>query len=68
MLVAFKLSDFTKLLKNFLSISVQDKHLNDIYVSITTQAGLLTRVLNAAFLIALGGGFCRALGTAGVSS
>lgn len=63
LLVAFMLSDFAKLPNKIGIISVQDKHLKDIadlfqdirrYVSITTQTGLLTGVLNAVFLIALG--------------
>lgn len=74
LLVAFMLSDFAKLPNKIRIISVQDKHLKDIadlfqdirrYVPITTQTGLLTGVLNAVFLIALGVDFAVLWGLLG---
>lgn len=74
LLVAFMLSDFAKLPKKFRGLSVRDKHLQVIadlfqdirrYVSITTQTGLLTGVMNTVFLLALGVDFAVLWGLLG---
>lgn len=74
LLIPFMLSDFAKLPKKIHSITVQDAHLQIIadlfqdirrYVSITTQTGLLTGVMNAVFLIALGVDFAVLWGLLG---